>query len=165
MHTKIHWITDSFGTMPRPRGKDWLEGEIIEFKRQDLSALVSLLENVEAVELGLELEQHYSTKNGIEFLSYPIADYTVPRDFAHFEQFIDTLMERINQGGRVAIHCRAGIGRSTIVACSILLKKGFSTEDALQLISKKRGLAVPDTKEQVDWLKKFEKWIEKTVSS
>ncbi len=156
MHTKIHWITDSFGTMPRPRGKDWLQDEILGLKKQGATTILSLLEQSEVEELGLVEERNYAVKTSLHFIHYPIPDFSVPKILTSFSGFIDNLITQFEEGKRLAIHCRAGIGRSTIVACSILLKQGYSTDEALQLITQKRGVKVPDTKEQVKWLKDFE---------
>ena len=38
--------------------------------------------------------------------------------------------------------------------CMVLLHCGFEPIDAFDLISKKRGVAVPDTQEQIDWVVK-----------
>ncbi len=48
MPTKIYWIQSfennaRIGIMPRPRGGDWLEDEINNFKRQNITLLVALL--------------------------------------------------------------------------------------------------------------------------
>jgi len=49
-----------------------------------------------------------------------------------------------------------GIGRATIIAGYLLLKSGYNTEEVIVHISKIRGLRVPDTDEQITWLKKQE---------
>ena len=49
-----------------------------------------------------------------------------------------------------------GIGRSSIIAGCLLLKAGYKANEVIQHISKVRGLRVPDTEEQIAWLKKRE---------
>jgi hypothetical protein len=49
-----------------------------------------------------------------------------------------------------------GIGRSSIIAGCLLLKPGNITNDVIAHISKIRGFRVPDTDEQIAWLKKQE---------
>jgi protein-tyrosine phosphatase len=51
-----------------------------------------------------------------------------------------------------AIHCRAGIGRSSVIAATILRLGGMEGEAAFDAIERARGLAVPDTEAQRDWL-------------
>jgi len=57
------------------------------------------------------------------------------------------------EGASIVIHCRMGIGRSSIIAGAVLLQQGRKADDILQHISKTRGVRVPDTDEQVKWLK------------
>ncbi|WP_373565862.1 protein-tyrosine phosphatase family protein [Microbulbifer okhotskensis] len=48
------------------------------------------------------------------------------------------------------MHCRAGIGRTGMVAAAILLRSGLEPMEAFQLFSSKRCVQVPD--EQITWL-------------
>ena len=56
-------------------------------------------------------------------------------------------------GEHIVIHCRAGIGRTGMVAAGVLLHCGFEPDEALEHISLKRGVTVPDTDEQIEWLR------------
>lgn len=58
-------------------------------------------------------------------------------------------------GRSIAIHCRAGIGRASLVAAAVLRMLGVSGEEALARISASRGLAVPDTEAQRQWVIDF----------
>jgi len=51
-------------------------------------------------------------------------------------------------GLNTVIHCRAGIGRTGIVAAGVLLHCGFEPMKAFEHISRKRGASVLDTQEQ-----------------
>lgn len=50
------------------------------------------------------------------------------------------------------VHCRAGIGRTGLVATAILMQDGFSAKSACEMVSSKRGVVVPETQAQRDWL-------------
>lgn len=50
----------------------------------------------------------------------------------------------------IAIHCRAGIGRSSLIAASVMTAYHIPAEEAFSLIETARGFAVPDTQEQKD---------------
>ena len=52
----------------------------------------------------------------------------------------------------IAIHCYAGIGRTGLIAASILIKQGMDVDTALIKLSKTRGLRVPETIGQIAWL-------------
>ena len=161
MPVKIYWLHNfengsKLGIMARPRGNEWLEGEIVSLKRQDVQIIVSLLDRNEIYELGLEKEPEFCLNQGINFINLPIADRNVPKLDSGFQNFIGQLKEKISAGNNIVIHCRMGIGRATIIAGRLMLKPGYKTSDIIAHISKIRGLRVPDTDEQIDWLKKQE---------
>ena len=159
MAVRVYWI-ESFssgarlGIMARPRGDEWLDSEMLNLKKQGVALLVSLLENSEIGELGLGDEAAACERAGIEFINFSIPDRGLPGSEVKIADLIKTLAEKIDIGGSVAIHCRMGIGRSSIVAGAVLLQKGFTADKALRQITDARGLKVPDTNEQVEWLRK-----------
>lgn len=142
--------------MARPRGNEWLENEIISLKKQNVQVMISLLEQDESTELGLRQQAELCAKQGIEYINFPIPDRGIPRQDNKFRNFIIQLKEKIDAGHTTVIHCRMGIGRSSIIAGCILLKAGYKTNEVIAHISKIRGLRVPDTDEQIAWLKKQE---------
>lgn len=154
MPTKIYWIQSfennaRIGIMPRPRGGDWLEDEITYFKRQKVTLLVSLLEKDEVGELELRNEEACCLQHGIEFLQFPVKDRNIP---VNAQGMIQSLLKYLEEGASIVIHCRMGIGRSTIIAGAVLVSRGYKANAVLKHISEVRGLKVPDTDEQVSWL-------------
>jgi len=95
-----------------------------------------LLERSEAYEVGLKDEEIYSEKYQIEFVSYPIPDRGLPKSINGFSKFTKGLYRSAAGGNNIVIHCRAGIGRTGIVAAGVLLHCG----------------SVPDTPEQENWV-------------
>jgi protein-tyrosine phosphatase len=161
MRTRIFWIRQlengaRIGIMARPRGSDWLEEEVGQLKGQGVQVLVSLLEREEIAELGLSGEAGCCEKHSIEFINFPIPDRNIPKNDQQVIALVKNLAGKIDSGSSIVIHCRMGIGRSSIIAAAVLLRNGFRAKDLLQEISRVRGLAVPDTNEQVDWLSKME---------
>jgi protein-tyrosine phosphatase len=65
------------------------------------------------------------------------------------------LENALEEGKIVAVHCRQGIGRSAIIAASLLILSGKDDEDAFRSIGEARGYAVPDTVQQREWVKKL----------
>jgi protein-tyrosine phosphatase len=55
----------------------------------------------------------------------------------------------------VVVHCRAGIGRSSLIAGTVLVRFGIPPEEAWRLITAARGFRVPETPEQGEWLTAF----------
>ncbi|EDN71887.1 hypothetical protein BGS_1158 [Beggiatoa sp. SS] len=61
----------------------------------------------------------------------------------------------ITRGKKVAINCRMAMGCSALMVSSILVCSGIAPVTAYQMVTKSRGLAVPDTQEQKRWLDRF----------
>jgi protein-tyrosine phosphatase len=132
--------------VPRPRGGDWLEDEVAQIKRAGVDVLVSMLQADEAAELGLSAEAELCEAGGIIFRSFPIPDRETPRATASFSQFVEDLRAEVHAGHSVAVHCRASIGRSSLLLAALLTAEGFTAEDAFRRLSIARGLQVPDTR-------------------
>jgi len=156
--SRLHWITirasGRLAIMARPRADDWLEAEVDAWKSAGVDQVVSLLEREEVSELGLQAEPDACRGRGIAFLSFPIPDRGVP-DVREARHVASTLALDITNGRSVAIHCRAGIGRASLMAGCVLVCSGLEACEALELIRDARGLPVPDTEEQRDWLLAF----------
>jgi len=146
MYTKIYWIHEFDNSA---RGEEWLEDEIVKFKKQNVGLLVSLLEQKEVSELGLYKQKELCLKHNIDFINFPIVDRGIPVKSDELNTFINRLTKKVREGLSVVIHCRMGIGRSSIIAASILLQAGLKTDDIIKKITKVRGLKVPDTDEQL----------------
>lgn len=139
--------------MARPRGNDWLEDEINNLKNNGVDILVSLLEKSEITELGLEYEEKYCLAKNIAYINFSIKDRDIPQDKNLLEKFIATIISNIKEGKSVVIHCRMGIGRASIITSSILLHFNITLNEILDNITRTRGLKIPDTEEQLAWLK------------
>ncbi len=144
----------SLSVMAKPVSGEWIEDEFSSISMFGIDRIVSLLESHEVYDLGLEMEKTLSEKNGMEFISYPIPDRGLPNSIDDFLRFTKRLYNEAAGGLNTVIHCRAGIGRTGMIAAGVLLHCGFEPIEAFDLISKKRGVAVPDTQEQVDWVVK-----------
>jgi protein-tyrosine phosphatase len=156
MLSNIYWIDHAvrprLAIMARPRSGDWLEDEIRHWRRSGIDVVVSLLERDEVEDLDLGREASLCAENGIEFLSFPIRDRGLPADEAAFGCFANDLAKTQKA---VAVHCRAGIGRSSLMVATMLIGSGASAEDALAAIAKARGVPVPDTDEQRVWIERI----------
>ena len=160
MPTDAYWIENipsvgRLGTMPRPRGGDWLVDEIAHLKSSGVSTLVSLLTAEEVALFDLEKEASFCVEAEIDFRSFPIDDVSTPVDDERADALIRTLHERTRQPGGVAIHCRIGIGRSSMIAASVMAHHGIRPTTAFAAITKARGLEVPDTAEQIGWVEAY----------
>jgi protein-tyrosine phosphatase len=141
--------------MARPRAGDWLDDEISGWRSEGIDIVVSLLTPEEVSELGLRGEADLCRAQGMEFIPFPIPDRGVPEGLHEAMALSKVVATRICEGKAVAVHCRAGIGRSSLVAACALVCAGFDPEAAFDIIRKARGVTVPDTAEQRDWVIAF----------
>jgi protein-tyrosine phosphatase len=159
MKCNIYWIRNQepsrLGIMPRPRGGDWLDDEIQSLWEQGVDVLISLLTPEEVAEMYLDEEPALCAAAGLQFLSFPIPDRAVPDSHETFLKFSTALNRLYSQGRSIVIHCRAGIGRASLVAAYVLALQGSTVEDAFKTIAAARGCDVPDTPEQSAWLVEF----------
>lgn len=153
---EIFWIKGDppvpLAIVPRPRGGDWLQDELIQLQRDGIQTLVSLLERHEAAFLDLSEEARVAKQVGLRFLSFSIPDTQLPTDPTAFRNFIHYLASRLQAGEHIGVHCRGSIGRATITAACALIHLGWSPRAALTAIEAARGCAVPDTQEQENWI-------------
>jgi len=145
--------------MAHPRGGDWLEDEVKGWTDAGVRAVVSLLTRPEIVELNLTDEPELCRARGLEYFSLPIIDRAVPDSSKAALELLQPLAKYLVEGKHVAVHCRMGIGRSALIAASLLVLSGYQPERAFELIQQVRGRPVPDTEEQRQWVENFAEGI------
>ena len=159
MKANLYWIErpgpGRLAILARPRGGDWLEDEVRSWKNAGVNILVSALTPDEILELDLENEKSLCRTNGIEFVSFPIEDRQVPPLLKSTRALAMALEQDLLAGKSVAIHCRQGVGRSSVLAACVLVLEGVDSETAFDSISRDRGCPVPDTPEQRQWVARF----------
>jgi protein-tyrosine phosphatase len=164
MQPEIYWIPSPWpgrlAVLPHPRGGDWLEDEMAGFRRAGVDIIVSALEKEEESLLELSRERELCQAQGMEFISFPVADGTAPTSEKAVGELVRLLETRLAAGKNVAIHCRAGIGRCIVLAACTLALAGIEPEAAFQKIQQARGCHVPDKKEQEEWVKRFAENLE-----
>ena len=143
----------TLSVMAKPVAGEDLDDELRAIARSGTDRIVSLLERSEAFEVGLRDEQHVVERHGMAFESYPIPDRGLPASVGDFGKFTRHLHDEAASGKGVVVHCRAGIGRTGLVAAGVLLHCGLTPADAFARVSGCRGVEVPDTDEQRDWLR------------
>ena len=85
--------------------------------------------------------------------SVSFIDRSVPNSIQDVREVIGSLESELSAGRNVVVHCRQGIGPSGLIAVMLLVQKGHRLEGAIALVSKARGRAVPETEEQLAWLR------------
>jgi protein-tyrosine phosphatase len=155
----MFWIQNGFNIrlaiVRRPLGAEWLVQELRLFREHRLDVLVSLLTPQEVSDLGLCEEGKQAATFDIEFIHFPIEDHGVPKSISATRDVVDLLSTKLSAGKSVGIHCRASIGRSSLLAACVLCSYGLTPETAFATIREARGIDVPDTDKQFHWVEDF----------
>jgi protein-tyrosine phosphatase len=155
---RLYWINHfaegNLAIMAAPRLDEQFESAILGWRDEGVDTVVSLLEESEIPNL-IDAERALCEEFGVEFFSFPVRDKTVPDAVDRFAVIARRLADRVAAGKSVAIHCRAGIGRSTTLAACVLVLLGIDGAVALDMIAAARGLEVPETEAQRQWVLSF----------
>ncbi|TXH79412.1 MAG: hypothetical protein E6Q85_00115 [Thiothrix sp.] len=139
--------------MPCPRPHALAE-DMTFYMDLGVHTIICLLEKTEMIVRGLALEAYLCDQLNLEFKHFPIVDRSIPNDLEHFHRFIESLYAELQQGRNLAIHCYAGIGRTGVVAGSLLIRDGCTPQDAIELMTRVRGYEMPQTPSQYNFLLK-----------
>jgi predicted protein tyrosine phosphatase len=163
MGATVFWIPGPWrgrlGIVPRPRGGEWLDDEMRAWREAGIDVIVSLLEPREESELALAGEPASSAASGLAFHSFPIPDRSVPNSRESVVELASQMVNALNAGKNVALHCRQGIGRSPLIAAAALISSGEDPETALEKVGRSRGLKIPETDAQRQWISDFASWL------
>lgn len=159
MNTKMYWIEGPWpgrlAISPRPRGGEWLKDEIRSWSQSGIDVVVSLLTRDEMKDLELNEEAELCRAHNISFISFSIEDLGVPASRSEALNLVSALERLLVEGHGIVIHCRGGIGRSGLLAASLLVSSGIEPEAAIGRVSDARGFSVPETAQQVQWVRDF----------
>ena len=155
-----YWIRDAplgrVAIAPYPDPHEWLRDELAAWRAQGADIVVSLLSEDEMHHLGLTREPALCREVGLDFRQFPISDHGLPDSVEAFLELVGELHAESRRDRAIVAHCFAGIGRSTLVAASLLVRAGLDLTEALKRISGSRGFTVPDTPAQIQWLGSLE---------
>jgi protein-tyrosine phosphatase len=125
-----------------------------------LTTLVSLLEDFEYPLLGIADLVSQAEARGITVIRHPIRDMSVPPAgaMADFASVIRGINGRINSGETVVLHCRAGLGRSGLVAAAVLVAARQDPESAISAVRSARPGTI-ETAEQERFVHEFAEYL------
>ena len=130
-------------------------GGLRSLREQGIESLVSLLSAEEMRVLGLEDEARLCREVGIGFRWFPVTDHSIPESMEEYRALVEELQRDLRAGKGVGAHCFAGIGRSCMLMAGVLCAEGLSADEAFARLSAARGLTVPDTWLQKQWVEPF----------
>ncbi len=150
---KIESIGEGFiAIMAHPAQEQDAAATIASIAGQGVRQVVSLLEPSEASALGLDAEAQLVAAQSMAFVSFPIPDMGLPASLTDFATLAHDLYRQVDAGVNSLVHCRGGVGRSGLLAAAVLLHCDLDPRQACAQITRIRGLRVPETPEQRDWL-------------
>lgn len=131
-----------------------LKSDINHIKEWGAKVVISLMENHEFVFLKtVDLPQEVMNA-GMKWIHLPIVDRGIP-DTA-FENTWNTIHTDLNRlfdnGSKILVHCRAGLGRTGLVTARFLIDRGVPADSAISLVRSIRPRAI-QTQEQEAYLK------------
>jgi len=99
--------------------------------------------------------------DAVIYLRKPIRDHGLPESAAQMEDILDELDSALDEGRRIYLHCRAGIGRTNLVAGCWLARGGLAGEEALARLNElwresaraRSWPDVPETEAQRDFVR------------
>jgi ADP-ribosyl-[dinitrogen reductase] hydrolase len=100
----------------------------------------------------------------VAYLRRPIRDHGLPESAAHMQRILDTLDRALAEGRSVYLHCRAGIGRTNMVAGCWIASQGAGGAAALEQLNHawrgnaraRRWAQVPETEGQIDFVRRWQ---------
>ncbi len=83
-----------------------------------------MLMDDELSELGLVDEAAEARPLGLEVMRVPTVDRGVPASTPGFDRAVVQVLGHLDAARFVAVHCRAGIGRSSLLVAAVLVARG-----------------------------------------
>jgi protein-tyrosine phosphatase len=155
---QLYWVNNlaegHLAIMAAPRRENPLDEALLSWKDEGVDVVVSLVEQGEMPGLA-EAERDLCEELNLDFIWFPLRDKTVPASQGDVSALAGRLADEILNGKSVAIHCRAGIGRSALLAACVLIHLHIDAAVALDMIAEARGTEVPETEAQRQWVLDF----------
>jgi protein-tyrosine phosphatase len=146
--------------VPCPSGGRHLAAAVRDLRELGIDILVSLLSGDEMRVLGLEAEERVCREAGVDYIWFPVDDHSIPESMERFRFVVEQLQGDLRAGKGVGAHCFAGIGRSCMLLAGVLCLEGLTADEAFARLSAARGLTVPDTWLQSQWVQHFSESLE-----
>lgn len=138
---KIKWVTSEIAVGRAPESGRALE----TVQKAGIDVILNLC--AECGDLH-ELER----QAGFTVYWLPIFDALAP-EFDELDEAVAWLADQLDQGKKVLIHCRFGVGRSGTVIAAYLLKRGKSMSQVNEIL--KKSPATPTSKDQQRFIRDY----------
>ncbi|MBV7299519.1 cyclin-dependent kinase inhibitor 3 family protein [Enterovibrio paralichthyis] len=133
-----------------------LTDSIEQLKAQGVAVLVTALSQHELDEAGVSSLPEEAENAGLTWFNTPIEDDCAPDEAFHsqWKDISPSIHQALDNGGKVALHCMGGSGRTGLLAAHILLEKGWSLSDIVPSVQALRPGAFTKAP-QIDYINQF----------
>ena len=127
----------------------------------ETNVLVSLMEDHEYRGYQIPELLERDKFGDIEILRFAIKDMGVPQEAEseRFQAFVRDVVQRLEQGQNVVVHCRGGLGRTGTLAACVLVALGRHTADEAIAAVREARKGTVQTREQEDFVRLFEETV------
>jgi ADP-ribosylglycohydrolase len=131
-HTGAHW-------------RD-LETDAARLHELGVDVLLLLVEDRELVRCRVTPIGEALAAHDVRLVRFPIRDPLLPRDGLSFRRTLGSLLQRVREGGSLAIACRGGLDRAGMTAACLLREAGLGANEAIDRVQRARpgALTLPD---------------------
>ena len=131
------------GKIDRPKGiyRD-LETDLEALSRLGITVIICLIEDFEFEKLSITDYPARAIEQGCTFIHYPIPDHCTPDRLDSFHELIVDIYRFFNNGSRILVHCRGGVGRTGLVCAAVLLHYGFEADQSIAAVKSRRAKAL-----------------------
>ena len=121
--SKIMWlIPGKLAKAPMPDDED-----LMRWKAEGITAVVNLLET------SFEDIVRDEKNAGFKVLHSPVDDFGAP-ELGQLKDVVNWINKEVSAGGKVLVHCFAGIGRTGTVLIACMLNKGMEMSSAIEKV-------------------------------
>ena len=150
MQSGFSWVIENqLAGMSYPGSVASLEDDAEFLAEQGISLLISLTGGVP--------DPAVLARHQIETLHLPVEDFHPPTLQQQID-FVEKTKETLDRGGRVGVHCAAGIGRTGTMLATYLVSLGSTPEDAIAEVRELRPGSI-ETGSQEDAVRAYYEFL------